>query len=542
VLEMTPPLDASPWPTLGPQLRQFIETYLVHGPGDLLGEPYRLDDEKYALLCRLYEVYPQGHPQAGRRRFRHGVLMLQKGSAKTEFAAILAACEAHPDAPIRCDGFDGNGQPVGHGLGHVYIPLVAYTQEQSDDLCYSVLKVILEKSVIGNDFDIGTERILRKDGSGSKIVALATAPDARDGALTTFDVRDETHRWTLPRLKAAHRTLDGNLAKRRAAEPWSLSVTTAYTPGEGSVAEDQHTYARSIIEGKRQDARLFAYYRYASDVHDLETPEGRMAAVKEAAGPTAAWKDLDAIVEQWDDPTADRAYLERVWLNRPVQAAAQAFSAERWKELAQPAYRIPHGAGVTLGFDGAIRHDSTAIVMTEIETGHQQLMGIWERPSGAGEWETPADEVDATIAQLFADYSVWRLYADPYWWETWVARWQGRHGDKEVIEWRTNRLRQMAFALQAYRNAIEEGSIHHDGNEVLARHIGNAVKSELNLTDDRGLRLWVIKKDRPDSPFKIDAAMASILSWEARTDAIAAGVTTKQYAGVHFIRRRMWDE
>jgi len=35
----------------------------------------------------------------------------------------------------------------------------------------------------------------------------------------------------------------------------------------------------------------------------------------------------------------------------------------------------------------------------------------------------------------------------------------------------------------------------------------------------------VIYKERPDSPFKIDAAMAGILSWEARCDAIAAGVS-----------------
>jgi len=38
--------------------------------------------------------------------------------------------------------------------------------------------------------------------------------------------------------------------------------------------------------------------------------------------------------------------------------------------------------------------------------------------------------------------------------------------------------------------------------------------------------MWVIYKERSDSPFKIDAAMAAILSWEARQDALASGVTT----------------
>jgi hypothetical protein len=34
----------------------------------------------------------------------------------------------------------------------------------------------------------------------------------------------------------------------------------------------------------------------------------------------------------------------------------------------------------------------------------------------------------------------------------------------------------------------------------------------------------VIYKERPDSPHKIDATMAAILSWEARSDALTSGV------------------
>jgi hypothetical protein len=40
--------------------------------------------------------------------------------------------------------------------------------------------------------------------------------------------------------------------------------------------------------------------------------------------------------------------------------------------------------------------------------------------------------------------------------------------------------------------------------------------------------LWTIYKERSDSPHKIDAAMAAILSWEARCDALASGVGTKR--------------
>ena len=67
---MEPPGER--YPSLGPAICDWIEASLVFGPGDLRGDPARLDDEKKALICRMYELYPrdyppdpQGRPQAG---------------------------------------------------------------------------------------------------------------------------------------------------------------------------------------------------------------------------------------------------------------------------------------------------------------------------------------------------------------------------------------------------------------------------------------------------------------------------------------------
>lgn len=519
-----PALEVEPWPSLGGQVCDFITAYLVHGPGDLRGKPAQIDAEKRALLYRMYEVYPAGHPQAGRRRFKRVAISLRKGSAKTEFAAWIAAVELHPDGPVRCDGFDAAGRPVGRGVTDPYIPLVAYTEKQSEDLAYGALRVILGESQLAGDFDIGLERIMRAGGDG-KAVALASAPDARDGARTTFNHFDETHRFTLPRLKQAHRTMLANIPKRRLADAWSLETTTAPAPGEGSVAEDTMEYARAIHEGRaKQDATLFFFHRQAGDGHDLTTAEGVRAAVLEASGPVAAWSDVEGIVEQWADPTADRAYLERVWLNRLVRASDRAFDAERWRALARPGHVPDDGALIALGFDGSRYHDATAVVGTEIASGHQWLVGLWERPHGAETWEVPEHEVEAAIAAAFARWEVWRLYADPPYWETQVARWAGEWGEERVVPWRTNRSTPMAYAIRAYDGAIRAGELSHDGDPRLARHIGNACRRLLPTVDDTGARLWTIYKERPDSPHKIDGAMAGCLSWEARTDALAAGV------------------
>jgi len=517
-----PSLDEEPWPTLGPQVVDFIEAFLVFGPGDLRGQPARVDAEKRALIYRMYEVYPQGHVLAGRRRFKRVAISLRKGSAKTELAAWIAACELHPDGPVRCDGFDGFGRPVGVGVTDPYIPMVAYTEEQSEDLAYGALLVILQYSQLAGDFDLGLERIMRIGGDG-KAVPLASAPDARDGARTTFQHFDETHRFTLPRLRQAHRTMLANIPKRRLADAWSLETTTAPAPGVGSVAEDTMDYARQVAGGKIQDSRLFFFHRQAGEQHDLSTPEGIRAAVIEASGPVAEWSDIDGIVEQWQDPTADKTYLERVWLNRLVRASQRAFDAERWKTLAKPDYTPADGALITLGFDGARYHDSTGVVATEVETGYQWVVGVWEQPEGVDTWEVPADQVEMAIAETFGRWDVWRMYADPPYWESYIAKWAGEYGEKRCMEWWTNRTKSIAYAIRAFSNAIAAGEISHDGNAHLARHIGNACRRVLNLRDEQGVPLWTIYKERPDSPHKIDLAMAAVLSWEARNDALAAG-------------------
>jgi phage terminase large subunit-like protein len=489
----------------------------------LRGEPARLDDDKRYLIWRLYEIYPEDHPQAGRRRFKRAGISLPKGTAKTELAAWIAAAELHPDAPVRCHGWR-NGEPIGGPVTDPYIPMIAYTEEQSDELAYGALKAILEESpMIREDFDIGLERIMRKRGDG-KAVSLSGSPNARDGARTTFQIADETHWWTLDKLKRAHQTMLANLPKRRLADAWALEVTTAYEPGAGSVAESTMERARAIAEGRvKDDGRFFFFHRQASDKHDLETEEGARAAVIEASGSAAEWRDIESIVELWRDPTTDRKYWERVWCNRPVQTSRKAFDLDAFKRLARP-QKVADGSTIVLGFDGARFRDSTAIVATHVGTGYQWLVRCWEQPYGVSDWQVPAEEVDACLEEMFERYNVWRMYADPPYWESWLATWQGRYGDRRIIEWWTNRRKQMSAALKAYSNAIKEGALSHNGDKTLIRHIGNCYKHELPQRDEDDQPLWLIRKERHDSPHKIDAAMAAVLSWEARTDAVASGI------------------
>jgi hypothetical protein len=172
-----------------------------------------------------------------------------------------------------------------------------------------------------------------------------------------------------------------------------------------------------------------------------------------------------------------------------------------------------------------VKEDATALIATHVPTGFQWPIGIWEKPSHAADWEVPRAQVDAAVAGAFETFAVHVMFADPSKWDTWLAEWAGRYGERRVVSWSTTLYRKMAVAFKAYALAIDAGEVTHDGDPRFERHIANAMKMTQNFRDDDGSPLWLIQKDRPHSPNKIDAAYAGCLSWRARLDALAVGAT-----------------
>jgi len=537
VLLVVPGQDEKPWPTLGPQVCDFIEDRAVYGPGSLQGQPYVIDPEFRAWIYRAFEVYPQGHAWAGRRRFKRCGLSVRKGLAKTEKEALIVFAHIHPEGPAKCDGFDAYGDPVAAPVMSPYVPMLAFSLDQVEELAYGALKFIIENGPDADMFDVSQERALRLDDFGCAdggAWPLANAPDSRDGGRTTLNAFDEPHRLYLPRHLRAHETMAANLPKRPLEDPWSLYVGTAGELGQGSVAENLHAEAEAIRDGRIERPDLWYLYRSDDGGHDLSVKAERITAVSEATGPAGEWGpgQFDDIASQWDRPGADTAYLERVWLNRWVKSGQQAFDVKRWAELdhvggdaeAPLRGRIPSGAPVTIGFDGARRKDSTALVITDLLTGTQEIAGLWERDLDDDEWEVPEDEVDQTVDAIFRRYDVWRMYGDPPYWVTEMGVWAGRHRGK-VEEWWTNRYKVTAYAVRAYQEAIASGAVGwtHDDPHAgdLTRHVAAAGQVKLKFLDDEGCALYILGKIHPDRKF--DAAMAALLSWQAYLDGQKAG-------------------
>jgi hypothetical protein len=519
----------APWPSLGGQVCDFIRERMIHGPGPIAGQKAEIPGDWEGLIHSFYEVFPKGHKWAGRRRFKRCAASMRKGLIKTEAEAWIAGTELHAEGPVRCDGFDAYGNPVGRPVRFPYIPMLAVTIEQVEELAFGALHYILSEGPDADLFDVSLERIIRLSPSGAaegRAVPLSNSPGARDGARTTFQAFDEPHRLFLPRQRQAHETMLGNMNKLTLEDPWSLYVGTAGEPGEGSIAEDIHDEGREIDEGKHVgDGRLFYFYRWAKADHDLTTNEGRLAAVEEATGPAGEFGpgQFQDIADNWTRKGADLQYLERVWLNRWTRSDEQAFDPVRREALVTSEKIVP-GSFITVGFDGARFRDSTALVITDIPTGRQKLWALWEKPahlSDEDRWEVPEAEVDEKMAELDIKFDVWRGNFDPPHWVETVGRWAGKW--EWVEEYWTNRYKITGYAVRAYREAMDSGAVtfvQDELEEAFARHMAAAGRQDINHWDDEGRRLYILRKLHPDRKF--DAQMAAVLSWDARLAALRA--------------------
>jgi hypothetical protein len=411
--------------------------------------------------------------------------------------------------------------------------MLAFTQEQVHELAYGVLYTVCTEGPDADLFDSSLERIIRLGdrGADGKAVPLAGSPNARDGARTTFQYYDETHRLHSPLLLSAYEAMEANLPKRPLDDPWSLGTTTAGEPGQGSVAEKDKDEAEKIARGEVPEPELFYFHREAGThnpdtgiKYDLERFEDRVEAIREASGPSVAkWSDLRGIAKQWDRPGVDLSYLERVWLNRWTQAAAQAYDVKAWASHAAGGASIADGSEISLGFDGSRWKDTTALVATEMATGLQVPLGLW-----VPDEDNPVDpvEVTATCDDVFSRFRVVRMYGDPaQGWDEQLADLASRYGPKVVLFFYNDsrNLRNTAYMCRSYQKAIFTGEVHGNGDEDMTKHLGHAQKHEIKMVDEEGKPLWVVRKERHDSEKKIDIAMAGGMSHQARLDAFKSG-------------------
>lgn len=526
------PGPASEYPTLGPLVVDWIESRCAIPDREQAGQPFLLTDEQAKFLYEFYRL----DPRTGRFVYvRGGQLTRPHKWGKGPFGAAIICAEAW--GPVRFDEWTDTYDPEagewgvrGKRVPTPWIQVTAVSEDQTDNV-YSALLPMIELGNLSAEIpDVGLGRINLPDGG--KIEPVTAAAISRLGQRVTFALQDQTESWI---ESNKGRKLADNQRRGIAAfgGRW-LSTPNAYDPTEESVAQATAELERegvyhddieppvSLSINNKQDRRRALRIVYGDAI------TGGYGGKTGKASPIKGWIDLDRIdAEICALLKRDPQQAERWFLNRKEADAAKAFDADRVKALAVKA-SVPDRSLITIGVDGARFSDALAIIATEVESGFQWPIGIWERPDWADDdYEHPLDEVDCAMVEAMRRFYVWRVYIDPQYIGSLVNTWQGRWGDRKILPWTTNRPRVMAQTVLSFREALVSGDWSFNGDMDFQRHLTNAVRRKISAYDDEHKQMWSIGKDRHDSPRKIDAAVAAILSWEARGDAISSGVKSR---------------
>jgi hypothetical protein len=498
------------FPTLGYDVGDWIAAHCVIPDGDHVGEPFILTDEQLRFLLWHYRI----DPATGKFTYRRSQLVRSQKWGKGPLTAAIICVESEGD--VLPDGWDAAGEPVGRPWATPWVQVTAVSQDQTDNIWRSLQPMIELGPLADLIPDTGQGRINLR--GGGRVEPVTASARSRLGQRITLSIMDETHSWI--ETNGGHKLADNQRRNLAGMGGRAVETTNAWDPAELSVAQ-------LTAESPRHDI-----YRdhVLGPAASLGNKRERRKALKVVYG-DSWWVDLDRIDAEVEElAERDPVQAERFFLNRVVATADSWLDGELWDARANPR-AIPDGTRCVLGFDGS-QYDDWTVIRAETLDGYQwtptygadDRPTIWA-PSDYG-GEIPRSEVNAAVADLFERYDVVRAYVDPPYFQSELDAWAAEFGDKRVLGWETRRDTQMSAALERLATDIVSGDLEHDGCKITSTHVRNAKK------DRRRNGVTCIRKDRPQSPRKIDAAVCSALVHEAAGDCIAEGLARRKIYGV----------
>jgi phage terminase large subunit-like protein len=314
-----------------------MEASLVHGEGDLFGEPFRVTDDQRQFLRRLYRR------RGGRRVAQRALLGRAKGYGKTELVAAIGIEQL-------CGPFAPQAPNV---------PVAAASFEQAD-LLFGTARVMVTEGPLKPFLEVYDTEILRRDAPG-RMYRVAAAAGTNDGSRPTCFLADELHEWTGAKARV-FLVISNSIAKRR--DGLVLAISTAGSP-DSELLRQQYDYGCQVAAGLvADDGFLMDWAEAAADLDPHEGPGVRAIMARQGNPHAEQFGTLEFIERRWHEiPEHEwRRYFANQWV-----AAAQ----ESW--LPDGAFEGCRVAGAQVdrsrpfvaAVDMALRHDTCAVTVVQ---------------------------------------------------------------------------------------------------------------------------------------------------------------------------------
>ena len=514
------------FPTLGYQVADWIEEYLIVPDGLRKGFPFILTEEQLRHLLWTYRLRPHARPEMGSQAFAYygSLLVRPQKSGKDPLAAAQACAQAL--GPVRFAGWDARGEPVGAPMPTPWIQCAANSEDQVDNTFRPIYTMLSEgpaANIAG--LDVGISRINLPDGG--RIEPVTAQARSRLGARITYATFTESGLYTessggLTLARTMKRGLAGMDGR------W-MELTNAWDPAERSVA--QRTF----------DAKapgVFCDYRPPRRHIDLDDEQALREELLYVYGDSAVerggWVRVERIMDEIRDPATGENEARRFFLNEITVGSTDAVDAIKWAAQARPGEQLKPEERICLGFHGAQTKDATSLVASRLSDGRLFHLRTWQRPPHVPEtqWDVPRDQVDEAVRDSFTAYDVLAMFATPTTWQTEVNAWAGLY-PKRVLELWLNSEMRMDQVLERFLTAHRGSEITHDGDPTLTEHaLASALANgkRRSSAEDRPVGSpecyqRVVRKSWGSST---SAFVAALLAFEARGWAIEHGALVEE--------------
>jgi hypothetical protein len=504
----TPALTLGWWPI------KWNMQWLTQPDGPRAGQSFEHTLRQVRFWLWWYAVSPDGS-----WLFQHGVRRLAKGLGKSPGAAVWALDELL--APVRLKDFDPKA-PGGCVAQPVQMPLVqiaAVSEAQTKNTMRFVRAFAPKNGRLCREFNIdwGLTRFYTPD-NGGELEVLTSSSATAEGALATAIVGDETEWWLGEPGKEFMNTLADNASKLGNR---MLETCNAWQPGKHSVAEKSwNTWIEQeekLADGALKRGAPLTLYdaRMAPPETDLADYDSLLTAL-EWVNEDAWWINNQTRIARIWNKSSRPDDSKRKYLNWPTAAEGKWCEPQDWAKLVDLERELVDGERIVLFFDGSKTRDATACVGCCLSDGYVFTVGVWEPQDNV---PVDAEQIHNRIVGVFDRFDVVGFFSDVREWEgyaktTWPNLWKDEldiwavSGGKmpEPIAWdMRSHSREFALAAELVEAEIADSAFSHDGNPVVARHVGNAYRYETQWNGAISVR-----KETPNSPDKIDACVCVI--------------------------------
>lgn len=523
--------------TDGPRFARFCAENIVHTKGrQFAGKPLILEDFQREFFDELLSV----DPDTGRRYYSEAVWGLPRKNGKSTsvaaFGLYMACADGEPGAEVYC---------------------AAAARQQARIIFDQDRRFVATSPTLAGEF-VPRRNWIDHPATGSVLRVISSDAPKQHGLNPSANVIDELHAHESGDLYAALTSAGG-----AREQPLTLTITTAGWNKSTVLGEIvDRALARTVLVEERPGLTIvrdrtngfLLWWHGAPEDADPDDPE-----VWRIANP-APWITDRYLARERHKPSMRLNDFRQLHLNQWPNVDEDWLPHGAWADCRDASVGLDRGLPVAVGVDIALTHDYAAVVVAQRQSRHDAdgiplpdrtviRSKFWHNPWEEGHpnhatWELEIAEVREYLRELYSTFKVSaatkpdsRVPApgpaftyDP--WKFTESAQTLRSEGLNMLEFpQFNRY--MVPASSTLYEQIITGRIVHDGDAIMAEHIGNA----RGLRTDRG---WRIRKPKDKNGREIeskhiDGAVAGAMAvHQAQTDPPRALVGPTRPSAVGF--------